>query len=112
MESYGVCLDAAMDGGLPPEFVAALAAQLPQDCRWRISYERDAWWTGDRILMASLQNALTGLIWGMADPKRRGPRPQLVGPKWLVDPRTRTVPALVFSKEKLLEQLSRPRREG
>ena len=52
MQTYGVCIDHAMDGGYPAPFVAALADQLPQSCRWRVSYDMDAWWDGDRMLQA------------------------------------------------------------
>lgn len=110
METYGVCLDEAMEGRYTAPFVASLAMQLPQSCRWRVSYEPDAWWTGDRVLMASVLNALNSLIWGMGDKKKRGRRPRLIGPKWATQ-KGRSVPALVMGKEKLLELLSRPRRK-
>ena len=111
MECYGVCLDAAMGGAYSAPFVAALAAQLPQDCRWRIAYDRDIWWTGDRLLQANLINTLNGLVWGMSDPKSRGPRPKLVGPSWADAKRERGLPAQTMSRDALMAELSRPRRK-
>ena len=108
MEVYGICLDAAMDGAYSAPFVAALCAQLPQDCRWRVSYDKDAWWTGDRLLMASLVNTLRGLVWGMADKRKRGPAPKQVGPRGTG---VRTLGRRVMSAAKLLERLARPRRK-
>lgn len=110
METYGICLDEAMRGRYEAPFVASLAMQLPQDARWRVSYEPDAWWTGDRMLQAALVNALNGLIWGMGDRKKRGARPKPVGPTWAID-RGRSVPATTMSKERLLELLALPRTE-
>ena len=41
---------------MEPGFVAALAVQLPPDCRWRVAIDPDSWWTGERILQAALLN--------------------------------------------------------
>lgn len=111
METYHISLDEAMEGRYEAPFVASLALQLPQDCRWRVSYEPDAWWTGDRMLSAALVNSLNALIWGLGDKKKRGPRPKPIGPKWAVD-KGRKAPALAMSKERLLELLARPRTES
>lgn len=108
METYGICLDEAMEGRYGAPFVASLCIGLPQDCRWRVSYEPDAWWTGDRMLFAALVNSLNGLIWGMGDKKKRGPRPKPVGPKWAID-KHKKIPAMTMAKEQLLELLARPR---
>ena len=110
MAAYGVCLDVA-DLFYPAEFVAALAAQLPQDCRWRVSYDPDAWWTGDRVLMANIANSLNGLIWGMADSKKRGPAPKRIGPSWF-NGAAKTLPAMAMGRDRLLAELSKPRKEG
>lgn len=108
METYGICLDAAMEGAYPAPFVAALCEQLPASCRWRVSYDRDAWWDGDRMLMASVLNTLTALVWGMSDKRRRGPRPRPVGPSWAL--RTgRKVPAIVMTKDELMRELAKAR---
>lgn len=82
MEAYGVCLDEAAEGRWGAAFVASLTDQLPTSCRWRVSYERDAWWDADRMLTASVLNNLRGLIWGLSDKERRGPEPEPVGPAW------------------------------
>lgn len=111
MENYGVCLDEAMEGRYGAPFVAALADQLPQSCRWRVSYDDDAWWDGDRLLQASLVNALRGLIWGMSDKVKRGPKPKPIGPRWAVEGKARTLAATAMPREELLRQLSLPRKE-
>lgn len=112
METYGICLDEAMGGRYGAPFVASLAEQLPQDCRWRLSYEPDAWWTGDRLLMAALVNSLRGLVWGMADRSKRGPRPAQVGPKSMVGGASRKASAVAMDPAALMRAISRPRKEG
>ena len=69
------------------------------------------WWTGDRLLQANLINTLNGLVWGMSDPKSRGPRPKLVGPSWADAKRERGLPAQTMSRDALMAELSRPRRK-
>lgn len=112
METYGINLDEAMEGAYTAPFVASLAMQLPQDCRWRVSYDSDAWWTGDRVLAANLVNNLRGLIWGMSDRRRRGPEPKPIGPSWMRG--NRKAQALAMTSAELMERLGRPRhgREG
>lgn len=112
MEVYGLNLWAAMDSGVEPGFVAALSVQLPPGCRWRVAEDPDAWWTGDRLLAAAQLNELRGLIWGMADRKKRGPAPKPIGPSSLAAKGTRKLAALVMSRDELLEALSRPRKEA
>lgn len=108
METYGICLDEAMDGGYSAPFVASLCMCMPQDCRWRVSYDKDMWWTGDRMLQAALVNALNGLIWGLSDKDKRGPEPKPIGPSWAID-KGRKVPAKAMRRDELLEILARPR---
>lgn len=108
METYGIDLDEAMEGAHSAPFVASLAMQLPQDCRWRVSYDGDMWWTGDRMLLAALANALNGLIWGLSDKRKRGMPPRQVGPSWATD-RGRKAPAMAMDRDRLVELLSRPR---
>ena len=100
-------LDEAMEGRFPAPLVASLAWQLPQDCRWRVSYERDAWWTGDRQLMAALVNSLRGLIWGLSDRDGRGPEPEPIGPSWVTGQRSR---GMAMPADELMERLSSRRR--
>jgi len=108
MQFYGVCLDAA-EGAYDAAFVACLVEQMPQDCRWRVACDPDQWWTGERLLMARLCNSLDGLIWGMADKKRRGPMPKPMGPSW-VRKRGRSLPMVAMTKDELMAELSKPRR--
>lgn len=108
METYGISLDAATED-MEPASVAALAWQLPQDCRWRVSYDKDMWWTGDRLLAAALVNGLYGLIWGMSDKKSRGPKPKQVGPS---RPRGRKQPCVAMTPDELLKRLALPRKGG
>lgn len=110
MEVYGLDIGAAMESG-DPSFVAALAVQLPPGCRWRVAEDPDQWWTGDRLLMAVLANDLRGLIWGMADRKRRGAPPRPIGPSYMQGGNTRKLAAQVMGRDELLEALSRPRGE-
>lgn len=109
METYGICLDEAMKGCYPAPFVASLAEQLPPSCRWRVSYDPDAWWDGDRQLAAALVNGVRGLIWGLSDPKRRGPMPRVIGPTWADSSRRRGVS---MPADKLMRLLTRSRREA
>ena len=110
MEVYGVCLDTA-GAVYPAAFVAALAEQLPQDCRWRVSYDRDAWWTGDRVLAANLVNSLNGLIWGLADGKKRGPAPKPIGPSWFKGS-GKALQTKAMPLDALVAELAKPRKEG
>lgn len=112
METYGIDVEATMAGAHSAPFVAALVTQMPSGCRWRVSYDRDLWWTDDRLLMAALVNSLRGLIWGLADPKRRGPEPVPIGPSWAVRRSGRSLPATAMSRERLMEELSKPRVGG
>ena len=111
METYGICLDHAMEGAYPAPFVASLADQLPPGCRWRVSYDEDAWWTADRLLMASILNTLRGLVWGLGDKKKRGPAPKPIGPKAAAK-RGRSLPATAMSVDELVAELSKPREGG
>lgn len=111
MGCYGVCLDAAMEGAYQPAFVAALVVQMPTSCRWRVSYDEDAWWDGDRMLMAAIANSLRGLVWGMSDRDRRGPAPTPIGPRSAREG-GRRVRALVMTREQLVAELRKPRREA
>lgn len=110
METYGIDLRAAMDSGMEPGLVAALSAQLPPDCRWRVAADPDAWWTGERILQAALLNELRSFIWGMADKKKRGAPPKPIGPSYMTKGRSRKLAAVAMSREKLLEELAKPRK--
>ena len=107
---YGIDLDAAMRGGESPRRMAALLMQLPQESRTYRKEDKDAIWTADRQLQAVLINQLAGLMWGMSDPKRRGAKPQPIGPEAFRKGRMRSLPARSMPIGELLEELSKPRR--
>lgn len=99
-----------MVGGHRPRHIAALVAQLPPDCRIACAENADNRWSLTDSLLATIANALHGLIWGMGDPKKRGTAPQLIGPSWMTRGRTHSLPACVMSVGELMDELSKPRR--
>ena len=107
METYQVCLDEAMEGRYSAAFVASLADQLPTSCRWRVSYDRDAWWDAERLIAAATLNNLRGLIWGLSKEDKRGPEPEPVGPSWAKRGKAKDV---AMDAETLMSMLSRPRK--
>ena len=107
---YGIDLDAAMCGGHTPRHVAALLLQLPQDCRIARIEGKDAIWTPDRQLLAVIANQLAMLMWGMSDPKKRGAKPQPIGPEAFRKGRMKSLPARSMPIGELLAELSKPRR--
>ena len=109
METYRIDIEAAMKGAHSATLVAALVTQMPKACRWRVHYDSDMWWDDDRLLMAALVNHLRGLVWGMGDPKKRGPEPKPIGPSWAKKTGGRKLPAVVMSKDELLAELAKPR---
>lgn len=113
METYGICLDEAMEGRYSPSFIASLVAQLPAGCRWLVSLDEDAIWTIDRTLLALLINQFRYYIWANADKKKRGKKPDPLGPKWLIESdSTRKLKAIPMTKEQLLAELAKPRKGG
>lgn len=110
MEVYRIA-PRAMERDFGPEDVAALAVQLPEGCRWRVAFDPDAWWTGERILVAGLLNNLRQLMWGMSDSKRRGAPPKPLGPSWATKGAMRSLAMTPMGKEELLSALARPRKE-
>lgn len=107
METYGVCIDEAMEGRYAAAFVASLADQLPGSCRWRVSYDKDAWWDADRLIAAATLNNLRGLIWGLQKKEDRGPEPVPVGPSWAMPGKAKDV---AMDASALMDRLSRPRK--
>lgn len=99
-----------MAGGHTTRHIAALVVQMPQGCRIMRAEDPDARWSLTDSLLATIANALHGLIWGMGDPKRRGQQPQLIGPSWMTKGRVRSLPAQVMSASELMGELSKPRR--
>ena len=99
-----------MAGGHTPRHIAALVVQLPPDCRIACAENADNHWSLTDSLLATIANALHGLMWGMGDPKRRGAAPQLIGPSWMTKGRKHSLPARVMSVRELMGELSKPRR--
>ena len=99
-----------MAGAHSAGHVAALIAQLPDDARLARVEDEDYLWTIDRTLMAAAVNALNLLIYSQGNKKRRGPRPEAIGPTWM-RPR-RSIPARVLAIEELMEELSKARNDG
>ncbi len=104
---YGIDLDEAMGGGHSAAHIAALVAYLPSDCAIRREIDDDAAWTLRDILLASILNSLNMLIYGMGDKRKRGKRPPLVGPSYMVK---KKLPARVLTVDELLAELNKPRR--
>ena len=92
-----------------PEHIASLVAHLPQDSAIHRAYDEDAQWTLDRVLLATIANSLNMLMWGMSDSKKRGPRPDMIGPSWM-RLKTRKLEAQAMPIEELMEKLSQARR--
>lgn len=89
--------------------MAHLLVNLPSDARVRVAEVEDAAWTRDQILMAMTLNSLNGLIYAMSDRRKRGKRPQMVGPSWMTKGATRSLPARAMPIDELMEILNRPR---
>lgn len=106
---YGIDLDHAMSGEHSATHIACLLIELPIDARVRVAEVSDAAWTREQVLIAALLNSLNGLIYGMSDPRKRGKRPEIVGPSWMKKGSTRSLPARAMPINELMEILSRPR---
>lgn len=108
---YGVDIDRAMDGEHSAQHVSALVTQLPPDARLRHVDDDDREWDLDRTLLAALLNCFNALLYGMSDKRKRGRRPQLVGPSYMTGDRgRRTLDAQVMTVDELNEILSMARR--
>jgi len=99
-----------MAGGHSARHIAALVVQLPRDCRIARAEDADAEWTLRDMLLAHIANALNSLIWGIGDPKKRGPRPKVIGPSWVSKGRTRKLPARLLPIDELMAELAKPRK--
>lgn len=110
-EFYGIDLDRAMSGEHSAVQVAACVKCLPQRSRLSVLGNRDNAWGLTETLLAYLSNSLNALIYGMSDKRRRGRKPELVGPSWMTGSgNRRSLPARVMSINQLMEELSKPRR--
>lgn len=99
-----------MSGGHSPIHIAALFVQLPQDSRIARAIDPDNRWTLTDVLLATIANAIHGLIWGLGDERRRGRRPEPIGPTWMTKGRMRSLPARVLPVSELMRELTKPRR--
>lgn len=107
---YGIDLDEAIGGKHTARHIAVLVAQLPLDSRLSKSANKDNNWSLSDVLMAVLINNFRMFVYGMSDPKRRGQKPEPIGPSWLTNQAKRTLPARVLPINQLIDELNRPRR--
>ena len=106
---YGIDLDAARAGGHTAWHVACLVSELPHDARLCVAEDGDAMWTLDGIVLASISNSLNALVYGMSDPKKRGRRPEPIGPSWMRAASGRKLPMRAMRADELMAILERPR---
>ena len=109
---YGIDLDHARAGKHTARHIAALVSCLPSDSMIAKADNPDAVWTLETCVLADIDNLLTGLIWGMSDPKRRGRQRNPIGPSWMTKGNERTLDARVLSIDELMAELEKPRKEG
>lgn len=109
-QHYGIDLDRAASGEHTASHIAMLVAQLPQQSRLVHVMNRDAQWTLGDVLFAALLNNFNRFVWAMSDPKKRGAKPELVGPSWMTEQAKKSLPARVLPINQLLDELSKPRR--
>ena len=107
---YGIDLDRAMDGEHSPHHIACLVVELPSDARLRVAFSDDAIWTLNDVLTAQLLNAFNSFAYGMSDKRKRGRKPELIGPSWMTAKKKRTLPARTMPVNELMEILNRERR--
>lgn len=106
---FGIDLDRAMDGEHSANHIAQLIECLPQESRLSHSVNKDTQWSLTDVLLAVLINNFRMFVYGMSDPKKRGQKPELIGPSWMTTQK-KTLPARVLPIDKLLEELNKPRR--
>lgn len=107
---YGIDLDHAMMGAHTPRHIAALVDNLPPEARIHVTENIDNEWTLEHVILCDLRNILAMLTWGMSDRKKRGSRPQLIGPSWMTRKGTRKLSAKVMTIDDLMRELSKPRK--
>lgn len=106
---FSIDLDEAMSGRHSVNHIAALVAHMPQQARLVNSVNADMKWTLNDVLIASLLNNFRMFVWGMSDPKKRGAKPELIGPSYMTKQK-RTLPARVLSINELMTELNKPRK--
>lgn len=111
MQYYGIDLDRAMAGEHTAVQVAACAKCLPQGSRLSVLSNKDNAWGLTDVVLACISNSLNALIYGMSDKRKRGRRPEPIGPSWMTERDSkRMLPARAMSITKLMEELGKPRR--
>lgn len=106
---FGIDLDRAMDGEHSANHIAQLIECLPQESRLSHSVNKDTQWSLTDVLLAVLINNFRMFVYGMSDPKKRGQKPELIGPSWMTTQK-KTLPARVLPINELLAELNKPRR--
>lgn len=102
-----------MDGAHSASHVACLAVHLPPDSRTAAANDPDARWTLEAAMEAAIYNLFAAYVWGQSDKRRRGPRPQPVGPSWMTQRGgRRKAEAQAMTADALMRELSKPRREA
>ena len=89
--------------------IGCLVEQLPSDARIRVAYDADAKWTLNDVLTAQVVNSINSYIYGMSDRRKRGKRPEIIGPSWMKNKRMRSIPARVLPVDELVRVLELPR---
>ena len=108
-QHYGIDIDHAMSGERSAEHIAALFSCLPTDARVFVAENPDCAWTREHILLAGIYNSLNALAYGLSNPKKRGKKPQPIGPSWMCKSSTRRLDARVLPIGELMAQLQKPR---
>ena len=111
-QHFGIDLDRAMGGEHSANHIAQLVTQLPQEARLVHSVNKDAVWTLSDVLMAVLINNFRMFVYGMSDPKKRGAKPELIGPSYITEQQKSTLPARVLPINELMAELNKPRRSN
>lgn len=106
---FGIDLDRAMDGEHSANHIAQLIECMPQESRLSHSVNKDTQWSLTDVLLAVLINNFRMFVYGMSDPKKRGQKPELIGPSYLTTNK-KTLPARVLPINELLAELNKPRR--
>jgi len=107
--TYGIDLDHAISGKHTPNHVGALIAYLPTNAYIKQEVNDDASWTREETILASIQNNLRGLIYGMTPKSKRGAEPKPLGPSWMTREKMQKLPARAMPIEELMKVLEKPR---
>lgn len=106
---FGIDLDRAIDGEHSANHIAQLIEHMPQESRLARSVNKDSQWSLTDVLLAVLINNFRMFVYGMSDQKKRGQKPELIGPSYLTTNK-KTLPARVLPINELLAELNKPRR--